>query len=214
MTENKYLVPTGLLFLILILLSILLGEMTNYFLDLNQLVYKDLSEKLTVEQIEKIFSFQERWKWLNYILLPLLMILKITAISWILGIGCFLYSINLEQKSLFRVVVISEFIFLLPALGKILWFCFVQTDFSLNEVQAFVPLSMQNLIDTSEMPNWSLYPLQIMNLVEVIYCFLLAYLINNRTSAIKGMKIVLTTYVPALMIWTIFIMFLSLNMGI
>ncbi|MEA1787163.1 hypothetical protein U1E44_13765 [Arenibacter sp. GZD96] len=211
MKENKYLLPTGLLLLMLVLLTILFGEMAIYFLDLNRLIYKDLSEQLTLQQIEAFFENKKRWAWVGYLVMPVLLFLKITGIAWVLGIGGFFSDISLAHKRYFRIVLISEYIFLIPALVKFGWFYFVETDFSFDQVQQFVPFSLQSVFNTTNVPQWAMYPLQLINLFEVAYWLLLAYLIDKATRTTKGIKIVLTGYAPALFIWVVFIMFLTLN---
>ena len=64
---------TLFLFLGLMILSLLLGEMAIYFLKMNQLVYKDLSEQLTLKQMEEFFNTKERWAWVSYLIIPFLL---------------------------------------------------------------------------------------------------------------------------------------------
>ncbi len=205
---------TLLLFFFLVLFTVLLGEMATYLLKLNQLIYKDLSEQLTLRQIEKIFETKTRWAWAGYVVLPFLFFVKITVIAWVLAIGGFFKELPLSHGRYFRIVLLAEFVFLIPAILKIVWFYFFETDFTLEQIQQFVPFSLQSVIDTSDFPNWALYPLQIINLFEVAYWVLLAFLIDRAAKTYKGMKVVLTGYGPALFIWIVFIMFLTLNITI
>jgi hypothetical protein len=211
MVEKKYFLPTWILFLILILGTILTNEIATYFLDLNHLLYKNLSEQLTLQQIEKVFELQKRWDWLGYALLPLILFLKVSIISMIIAMGGFFSDIELRHGKYFRIVLLAEFVLLIPTLIKTVWFYFFKMDFSLDDVQEFMPFSLQNIVDNAVVPDWALYPLQVTNLVEVIYWILMAYLLNKYTNTEKGMKIVFTSYVPALLIWIVFIMFITLN---
>lgn len=203
---------TFLFFLFLVLLSVLLGEMAIYVLELNQLIYKDLSEQLTLRQIEEIFEAQSQWAWVGYIILPLLLFFKITLIAWVLAIGGFFNEVILSHGKYFRIVLLTEFIFLLPAILKIVWFYFFETDFTYGQVGEYVPLSVQSFLNTNGIPKWALYPLQIVNVFEVVYWVLLAFLIDKASRSEKGMKVVLMGYGPALFIWIVFIMFLTLNL--
>lgn len=188
--------------------------MATYFLSLNELLYKDLSEQLTLQQIEGILQTKTKWSWVGYALLPLLLFLKITVIAWILAIGGFFYDLALRHKHYFRAVLIAEFVFLLPALFKIGWFYFLETDYTLEEVQQFVPFSLMHLLGSKGVPNWGLYPLQVINVFEIVYWILLAFLINKYTQSEKGVQVVMMGYAPALIIWIVFIMFLTLNMSL
>lgn len=212
--SNRQLFNTTLLFTILILLTFLLGEMAIYYLDLNRLIYKDLSEQLTLQQIEAYFETKNRWAWLGYLVMPVLLFLKITFIAWVLAIGGFFNDTDLSHKKYFRIVLITEFVFLLPTIIKVGWFYFIDADFSFTQVQGFVPLSLYTVLNTTEIPQWAVYPLQLINVFEIVYWLLLAFLINKATKSGVGLRIVLTGYAPALFIWMILIMFLTLNMTV
>jgi hypothetical protein len=182
-------------------------------LDLNRLLYKNLSEQLTLKQIEAYFATQSRWQWLQYVLLPVVLYLKSTVLAWILAIGGFFYGLELSHKNYWKIVLQAEFIFLVSVLVKILWFVIIQPEFSLEEVQQFVPFSLQSILDTTTIPSWALYPLQLLNVFEGLYWVLLVVLLNQASGSKKGALIVVSSYGPALFIWIIFIMFLTLNLS-
>ena len=199
--------------LLLAFLTLFLSEASVYFLDLNRLLYKNLSEQLTLNQIEDYFANQSRWKWLQYVFLPLVLYLKTTLLSWILAIGGFFFGIELSHKNYWKIVLQAEYVFLISALVKLLWFVFIQPDFTLEEVQQFVPFSLQSIFDISAIPIWALYPLQIINVFELVYWGLLVVLLNQASNSKKGIIVVASSYGPALFIWMIFIMFLTLNLS-
>ena len=195
----------------LVSITILLGEATIYFLDLNKTLYKNLSEQLTLEQIESYFAIQKRWSWVKYALLPLIIWLKTNLISWILAIGGFFQSIELPHKKYWNIVLKAEFVNLSMGLTKLLWFMLVEPDFDLEKLQQFVPFSLENILYTEHIPKWGIYPLQLINVFEIFYWILLILLLNKVTKTRKGLIVVVTSYGLALFIWMIFIMFLTLN---
>ena len=152
--RNMRLSNTLFLFLALVLLTMLLGEMATYFLKINELLYKDLSEQLTLQQIEKILQTKTKWSWVGFAVLPLLLFLKISVIAWVLAIGGFFHDVELKHKHYFRTVLISEFVFLLPALLKIGWFYFFEMEYTLEEVQQFVPFSLMHLLGGEGVPDY------------------------------------------------------------
>ncbi len=211
--NSPRIVDIVIIFLLLNLLTILFGEVTIYVFDLNQLLYKNLSEQLTFNQIETIFEAKAKWAWVSYVAIPILLFLKITIIAWILAIGGFFAETELPHKVYFQMVLKAEFIFLLSVVFKIFWFKFVTPDFSFEEVQQFVPLSLQQLLDTSTIPQWALYPLQLINIFEIGYWVILAVSLSKATKKTNGFKILAMSYGPALIIWVVFIMFLTLNLS-
>lgn len=206
--------PNNLLLLLCLCISIILfDEAGIFYLELNQLIYHNLSEQLTFDQLENYFDTKSRWGWVKYVFVPILLLLKTTLLSWILAIGGFLYNVNLPHKKYWEIVLKAEFLFLIPALVKIAWFLWVEPDYTLDEVQQFVPFSLQSILDTSRIPIWIIYPLQLINVFESCYWMMLIVLINQASPQNKGVSIVLSSYAPALFIWILFIMFLTLNLS-
>lgn len=202
-----------ILFLSLVLLTFLVSEASIYFLDINQLLYKNLSEQLTLKQIEDYFNNKARWNWVKYPLIPLALLIKITLVAWVLSIGGFFYDVSMNHRNYWKIALQAEFVFLLSAIFKILWFVFIQRDFTLIQLQEYFPLSIQSIIHSDGIPQWAIYPLQLLNAFEVAYWVFLIVLINQYTKSKKGFGVVVLSYGPALLFWMILIMFLSLNLS-
>ena len=128
-------------FIILFSLMLLLSYFSVIVLPINDLLYQSYSEKLTTVQIEKVFAFQEKWRWISYALVPLLLLLKISLIASVLYIGTFFYSkVKVTFKQLFDAVIKAEFVFLLVSILKIIWFCFFR-QFSVSfRIFHFLPI--------------------------------------------------------------------------
>lgn len=118
-------------------------------------------------------------------------------------------------KPFFRVAIQAELVLLLPSLLKLLWFLFVQTDYSLQDLQFFYPLSLLNLFDAKAMSPYLLYPLQLANLFEVAYWFALAYGVSQliEIPMPKAFGVVATSYGSGLLVWVVFIMFLTVSLS-
>ena len=202
-------------FIYLVILSLLLLFIFEYLIEYEKLYLSSISEILTYQQIEKLIDFQSKWVWVKYIIIPLLLLLKISAIAAILDIGCFFFSKEIKYKKLFNIVVKAEFIFLLVIIAKILWFCIFKQDYNFENLQYFYPLSALNIIGYQGLDAWFIYPLQVLNLFEIAYWFILAYLIGKEINSTteKGFSIVASSYGLGLLIWIVAIMFLTLNMS-
>jgi len=109
-------------------------------------------------------------------------------------------------------VLLSEFIFLVPAAIKIAWFYFGSAASYLLAWQSFYVLSALSLFGPVG-PDW-FYALQTLNAFEIAYWFLLAYGLFKVSGLNydKSLKVVLLSYVPALLIWVTIITFCSLLM--
>jgi hypothetical protein len=203
------------LFLILIFLFIIINYIFKITLKIDDLTIDSLASQISYEQIQEILDFKDKWQWLEYIISPLILLLKVSIIAAILDIGCFFFNKEIKFKSLFRIVVKAEFVFLLVIVFKTLWFYMFQQGYSLEDVQYFYPLSALNIIGYQDLQPWFIYPLQTLNLFELSYWFILAYLLGKelKTTSDKGFTIVASSYGVGLAIWIVGVMFITLNMN-
>ena len=143
---------------------------------------------------------------LQYLSIPLYYLWKFTVISFVLWIGCFMFGYKITYGRLWQIVLIGETLFLLPDFIKTAWFMFIQTDPTFWDVKAFYPLSLMNFFDYELIENKWHYPLKSINLFEIIYWFMLVYLIHfsakKKISYAYG--IVFSSYVLFLFIWLVF----------
>ena len=145
---------------------------------------------------------------LQYISIPVIYLWKFTVLGFVIWIGCFLFGYRVTFSQCWGVVLIAEFIFLVPELIKIFWFLIVQSDPNFYDIQAFYPVSIMNLVDYQQLPGRYFYPFKALNLFEPVYWWLLAMGISHF--ARRGMKpawmIVLGFYVPVFILWLLFYM--------
>ena len=200
--------------LIISIALIFLTEITNIVLDFKGLLYNSLAEKLTNKQIQHFFEFQEKWQWLTYVFVPIMVLIKTSLIASTLYIGTFFFSkIPLTFRHLWAIVISSEFVFLLVPVFKILWFCFFQTNYKLEDIQYFYPFSALNIVGYKDLEPWFVYPFQTLNLFELAYWLVLSYYIGKatQTSMDQGLKIVAYSYGSAVLLGVVTIMFFTLN---
>lgn len=202
-------------FVILTILNFIFGITSNKLLNSNKLLVDSLIEQFPTDQVQELLTFQQKWEWLTYVILPLLLLLKIAIITAILDLGCFLFNKEIKYKKLFNIVVKAEFIVLLAIIIKTAWFYFYQTNYTLEDLQYFYPFSALSLIGHEGLQPWFVYPFQVLNLFELAYWFILAYLLGKELESTtdKGLSIVASSYGVGLLIWVVGVMFLTLNMS-
>lgn len=180
----------------------------------DELIYESLAEQLTTKQIHKFFEFQDKWQWVGYIFVPIIVLIKTSLIASTLYIGSFFFSkVAVTFKQLWGFVLTAEFVFLLVPVFKIVWFYFFQTNYKLEDIQYFYPLSALNITGYNNLEPWFVYPFQTLNLFELAYWLILAYHIGKatQTNMDNGLKIVGYSYGSALLLWVVVIMFFTLN---
>ena len=201
-------------FLALIVVLLFISEILKYVLDFDKLLQNSLAEQMTANQIESYFKLQKKWEFLAYLFIPLYVLIKTVLIATTVYVGAFFFSKNeVVFKKIWGVVLSAEFIFLLVPIAKLIWFYFFQTNYNLEDLQYFYPLSALNIIGYKGLDPWLIYPLQTLNLFELAYIIYLSYQIGKltQTNADTGLKIVGYSYVTALILWVCVVMFLTLN---
>jgi hypothetical protein len=203
----------SVVFICFCLLSIALFFLAQQLLVSDDLYYDLLGEQLTYEKITEVININKQWSWIAYPLMPVYYLLKFVAVALTVYMGVILMNYSISFGKIFSVVMFSEFVFLLPTVLKILWFQFFQVDYTLSDLQTFSPLSIMSLFDGTEVDQWLVYPLQLLNIFEVLYCLILAYglrtFCNERYS--NMILLVLATYGTGLVIWIIFSLFLNVT---
>lgn len=200
-------------FAIYCLLLLLIQASFQYLLVSDNLYFNALQTQLSYEQIENILAQGKKWQWLGYLALPVVLLLKFSLVTCCLCLGYFFSSNKFVFKSFFGLSIVAELLFILPALLKILWFLFVQTDYSLNDLNQFYPLSLLNLFNQETLPRYWIYPLATLNMFEVVYWFLLAYGVAGETglSYNKSFGLVMSSYGVGLLLWIVLVMFLTIT---
>jgi hypothetical protein len=189
-------------------LSFVLICITNhYILTIN--FYNNNGDPLSgiPEQEGAVFESLQKWIYLStagYLLF------KLSLISLILYTALYLADHPVSYSKIFNVVILSEYIFFVPAIIKIFWFHFEYPNGTLLAWQRLSVFSALSLFD-SVSPDWY-YPLQTLNLFEIGYWFLLTYGISRvtRLNFDQSLRVVVFSYLPALFIWAATVAFCTL----
>jgi hypothetical protein len=212
MKKNNYIL---LLFLIGCHYSFIV--ITDTILNSNELIYDFYSDQLAKEQITKLLENQQKWAWVGYAIVPLLILIRTCLVALCLSMGLFFYDTEnkIKFKQLFRVTLLGEFVLVLIGYFKFFYFYFIQIEFTLQDIQQYYPLSFINFLDLTKLEPWLIYPLQTINLFEIGYFFVLVYglhkLLKNKYG--KSFEIVAASYGTGLVIWLGLVMFLTLNLS-
>lgn len=213
MFSQQYLIKVRYIFFLLCGLSLLMTWASQYILLSDNLYFNAFCDRLSFEKIEGLVKNTKDYVWINYSAIPLLYLVKLSFVTTCLSLGYFFGKNRFNFNIFFNVAVFSELIFLLPVLIKLLWFLFVQTDYDLNDLTQFYPLSALNFVDAETIPRYWLAPLQTLNLFEVAYWFLLAYGVADATGFTfkRSFGLVMSSYGVGLVLWVVLIMFLTIT---
>ncbi|MBL0763795.1 hypothetical protein [Marivirga atlantica] len=110
----------------------------------------------------------------------------------------------------------AEFVWLIPSLLLIIWYGFIDTGYSYSDIQYFAPLSLLSLFENPEsLDSWLVYPLKSLNIFELAYIIALSVGIMKimKKDFNKTLEFTLPVYGSSLVVWLLFITFLSINLG-
>lgn len=201
------------LFSIMTIILLAITYIYNEFLISDSTYYNTFAEQLTAEKIDGLIEQTQKWSWLGYVIVPIIYFFKFSLIALILLTGFFFINKTVSFSVLFKAVMLAELPFLFLPLIKLFWFLFVQTNYTFNDLQYFYPLSALQLFDVKSLAIWQIYPLQLLNVFEMVYWGLLAYWLKRllNITLTKSMEMVIASYGTGLLLWIVFVTFLSLN---
>ena len=203
------------LFLGILGANLLMVSISQFILVDETVFFNTYSEQMTYDRSMELFSFMRSYSWVNYVLIPLIMLIKFLVLSLVIYIGVFFLDLQREISfgEVFTVVIASEIVFVAASLAKVIWFAFFAGNYTMNDLNFFYPLSLINLFHQADLAPYWIYPMQTANLFQLLYVFMLAYGLSRISSLgrNKTEKVILLTYVPAIAIWIVFVMFLTID---
>lgn len=202
------------IFLTYIVVALTLGYATELLLVSEDIVIDHYQNQVSNDILYKILDFRQKWNWVGYALLPLISIIKFSLISLCIYAGVYLLEYPIRLSRIFRVIVIAEFIFLVPVTIKLVWFGFIQTDYSLTDLQYFMPLSMLQIFDPLHLQSWLIYPFSILSIFELAYWVVLSLLLGRELNQHfdNMFRLVSSTYGVGLFLWLVVVIFVSVSL--
>jgi len=189
-------------FLLLDLETMLMAELANQ-------VEIDIPENVLLDMLEDM----RYWNKFSVIFTFLILAIKSFLMALVLYAGLFFANRHqgIKLVSLFKVPVYAESVIVLAGMIKVIIGSF--SDFTYTEFSLFSPLSVLSFLDISSIQPLWYYPLQLLNVFEIIYIFLLIYFFSQEIEIKKteSSKVVLGSYLFSMSFWLILILFLTLN---
>jgi hypothetical protein len=203
------------LFFAIVIANMLIMWLSKSILINEVVFYNTYSEQLSYDRSMELFEGLKKYVWIGYAIMPIILLIKFCLTSIIIYIGVFFCELHekISFKKVFGVVIASEIVFFFASLVKFLWFCFFAGNYDLNDMSFFYPLSLSNLFRQSEVDKIWIFPLQVINLFQIIYILLLSCGLNIQigNQQAKTEKAILVSYLPGLVIWVALIMFLTIG---
>ncbi len=201
-----------------ILIIVILSFFTYYFSEsilTNEYIRYSLSNKYSQKVIDHYLELKDKWKVVGYLWEPILLLLRTTLIAFLMQMATFFIEPEEDIKygKFWGVALSAEWVTVLLVMFRFIYFSAIKTNYSLEELQNYVPGTIADVYDTSNLEQWMAYPFNLVSIWEVLYWFALVIGIHEITkfSYVKSLGTVAVSYGVGLLIWVGFVMYLLLT---
>ncbi|MBW7675813.1 hypothetical protein [Chryseobacterium chendengshani] len=208
-----------ILFISIVLCYLLITYLDKTFITTNSKIFDFLSKDYPSEVVQNYMKSQQKWWWVSFIIIPVFIGIKVLLVSFCLN---FLKIVsekleNVKFSDILFFVLLAESVFIIAGFYKFVNFYFIETDYSLESIQTYYPLSLINFKESISTEKWLAYPLQLFNLFELMYWGFLAWgvweLAEQKIDYLKSFGYVALTYGIGLFFWVGVICFLILSIS-
>ena len=214
MNKNNLLLSLTIIFFYLILTFV-----DKTFIVSESKIFDYLANKYPSSVVQNYMESQKKWWWVSYVTTPVLIGIKVLLVAFCLNFVKII-SEKLEDvkfRDILTVVLIAEFVFIIAGFYKFFNFYLIDTDYTLETLQTYYPLSLINYKEAISTEKWLAYPLQLCNLFELIYWGILAWgiwqLADKKISYQRSLGYVALTYGIGLLFWVGVVCFLILSVS-
>lgn len=184
----------------------------------NSKIFDFLSKDYPSSVVQNYMESQKKWWWVSYAVTPLLVGVKVLLVAFCLNFIKLLDLLGLEKvkfSDFIFLALLAEFVFVIAGFYKFVNFYWIDTNYNIEDLQTYYPISLINLREHISTEKWLAYPLQLVNLFELFYLGILAYgiyeLSDQKVKPVKSFGLVSMTYGVGLLFWTGVVSFLILN---
>jgi hypothetical protein len=200
---------------VFLLLCVGYGAITfvqNNYIITKDVYYNTLGEQLTLERIDEMLDNQSKWRWLAYVFTPIIIVIQTGMIAVCINCGTFMMDYKVKFNAIFKVVLKSSVVFLIWKLLMAFIYLFMDIKVFDDLVKAD-KFSVAGFVAKDALPTWLMYSLSILNIFEVAFWVLLTYGMSRLIEKpfVKSLSFVAMSYGVGLLMWMLFIVFLSLN---
>ena len=208
-----------LLFILIIFLYSLLTFLDKTYITTDSKIFDFLAKDYPSSVVQDYMDSQKKWWWVSYAITPIMIGIKVLLVAFCLNFVKII-SEKLEQvkfRDILTIVLMAEFVFVIAGFYKFFNFYLIETDYTLETLQTYYPLSLINFKEAISTEKWLAYPLQLCNVFELFYWGILAWgiweLADKKISYIKSLGYVALTYGIGLLFWVGVVCFLILSVS-
>lgn len=195
---------------VLCFVSLLVFFIQDQVIMTKEVYYHILGEQLDVERIDALLGLQAKWKWMGYVLIPVVLLLQIASIAACMFIGAILLDWKISYRSFFSLVVRAMTVI---AVGKVLQtlILLLSNIQSLEDIYRADWFSLLGWLGKENIPELLLVPAGFVNVFEVLFWVLLVAGVRQMSERRGGLGFVAGTYGVGVAMWCLFLVYLQVN---
>lgn len=141
----------------------------------------------------------------------LLILFEFVAVFTLILSGIKLNRVEINAKTIFKAMALATTIFLFQYLVEFFWLLFNKNSYEPNYLRNFSIFSLYQIYHPVDLPSYLLYPLQTINIWEVLYIISIVFFIrklsNNKEKGLGNM--IYITYSLGVLSWMVFVTFIN-----
>ncbi len=185
----------------------------DWFVLTEAVYHRSFAEQLSTDRITFYLSLRERYVWIGYLFLPLVIAGKACYMSFFVAAGAVVSEYDdIRFKECFKAAILCEGIFVIALGIRLLWAKLVGIE-TLADYSSIEILSMMSLFNSVNIETWLVFPLQAINVFELLYCISLCWVMafQSNRSLSECVRFVLPSYGMSLLLRLCIVMFLNLQ---
>jgi len=170
---------------------------------------------LIVSALSEILIFQLRRISLKIFIIPLGIVMGVGLTFIVLVLGLKLSDIKIKPRYIFTATLAGTGAFVLEYLTEFFWLLTHRNDYKGFELANFTLLSVYQVFHPLYLPSYLNYPLQTINLWEVINLFIIIYFLIKAapgTSKRKLAKTVMLSYCSGVFAYFLLVTFINITL--
>lgn len=180
---------------IIIVFELIVNLLLKSTLLTEKVLYNSLVEQMTLEDISAFSSTIRSNAWMMIVFGVVQRIGEIVLIAVCITIGTLLFRYNIQFRQILKVVILSFLVFTVSRLP--LFITLISGNVEKFEDLTYMPnLSLADWFRPENLPEWGLYPLQLINVYQFVFVLLMAAGLNlvDQRGIPKWLGLILLTY--------------------
>jgi hypothetical protein len=203
MKAKPLVIISGILFI-----QLLIAFYTQTYLLTDDLYRLVIGSQMSERQLDDYLDFMHEWQWLSYGFILVSLLLRV-SFTWVCLKATSLITENFSTTNFWNITIEAEVVFAIGALASLLYIEFFVSIETLAKLSTN-PFSLLPIF-ADNVPKWTNYFFNTLNLFELGYVLFLSYLLasESKKSFVPVLKFVASAYLPGLALWVLLVTYMS-----